>query len=185
LGAFRLHLPDPATANAPPGNAFGFDEREFPLEKPRGVYRIAVVGDSLAVSAPRAQRFGSIVAQRLNARAPEGITYEALNFGRTGADTGEETEILHQFVWRAHPDFVLLEWYVNDLEDGDYSERPRITYPISADSRVGQWFDRLTDGAVLRRLVSEEYGLAMEQLGLVETYPAYVHRLFAEPASPR
>src|SRR5262249_17990581 len=174
-------LPNPAVPNGARENSLGFDEREFPLDKPPGVYRIAVLGDSLSVSAPRAQRFGNVIADRLNPRAPEHVTYEALNFGRTGIDTEEETEILKQSVWRAHPDFVLLEWYVNDLENGDYSERPQVSYPIS----VGGWLDRLTDRTLIRWMLKDEYAAAQEYRGLVETYPAYMHRLFGEPASPR
>src|SRR5262249_41117276 len=180
-----LRLPAPVLPNRPHLNPLGFDEREVSLEKPAGVYRIAVLGDSLSVSAPRGQRFGDIVAARLNAQAPEGVRYEALNFGRTGIDTEEETAILQQFVWRVHPDFVLLEWYVNDVENGDYSERPEVSYPISTDTALGRWLDRLTDRTLLRWMLREEYQGALERLGLAETYPAYLHRMFAEPASPR
>jgi hypothetical protein len=180
-----LHRPRPAVPNAPRPNSLGFDEREFPLDKPPSVYRIAVLGDSLSVSAPRPERFGSVIADRLNARAGGAVAYEALNFGRTGIDTEEETDILRQFVWRAHPDFVLLEWYVNDLENGDYSERPEMPDPVSADTVLGAWLYRLTDRTLLRWMLREEYQAALENLGLLETYPAYMHRFFAEPASPR
>jgi hypothetical protein len=180
-----LRLPAPVQGPRTHLNALGFDERVFPLEKPAGVYRIAVLGDSLSVSAPRGQRFGDVVATRLNAQVPGGLRYEALNFGRTGIDTEEETEILQHTVWRAHPDFVLLEWYVNDVENGDYSERPEVSYPISTDTALGRWLDRVTDRTLLRWLLREAYQVLLEQLGLVETYPAYLHRFFAEPASPR
>ena len=180
-----LRLPGSVQVNHAHLNSLGFDERTFPLDKPAGIYRIAVLGDSLSVSAPRGERFGDVVAAHLNAEAPAGLHYEALNFGRTGIDTEEETEILQRVVWLAHPDFVLLEWYVNDVENGDYSERPETPYPISTDTAPGRWLDRLTDRTLLRWMLSQEYEVLMEQLGLVETYPAYLHRFFAEPASPR
>jgi GDSL-like lipase/acylhydrolase family protein len=180
-----LRLPAPVVANRPHLNSLGFDERAFPLEKPAGVYRIAVLGDSLSVSAPRGQRFGDVVADRLNANPSRSLTYESVNFGRTGIDTEEETVILQHFVWRVHPDFVLLEWYVNDVENSDYSERPEVVYPISTATPFGRWLDRLTDRTLLRWMLREEYQGALEQLGLVETYPAYLHRMFSEPASPR
>jgi lysophospholipase L1-like esterase len=180
-----LRVPPPRTRNGAHTNSLGFDEREFPLEKPPDVYRIAILGDSLSVSAPRAQRFGSVIADRLSLHPPGRVTYEALNFALTGIDTEEETEILRQSVWRAHPDFVLLEWYVNDLENGDYSERPQASYPMSAETGLGGWLYRLTDRTLLRWMLREEYESAQQQLGFVETYPAYMHRLFGEPASPR
>ena len=80
-----------------------------------GVYRIAVVGDSFT--------YGNGVRQQdrysdlLQAELPAHV--EVLNFG-TPARTRRST-------WRpwancchaVHPDFVLLQWYVNDVEDDD------------------------------------------------------------------
>jgi lysophospholipase L1-like esterase len=178
-----LRIPGPP--NREHSNSLGFDEREFPLEKPPGIYRIAVLGDSLSVSAPRAERFGRVLADRLNAHPPSGVTFEALNFGRTGLDTDEETEVLRTSVWRAHPDFVLLEWYVNDLENGNHAERPRPAPLLSGESAPARWLRRATDRTLLSRMLEEEYGVLREGLGLTETYPAYMHRLFAEPDAPR
>jgi hypothetical protein len=93
-----LRVPSPTKRNGLHTNSLGFDEREFPLEKPPDLYRIAILGDSLSVSAPRAQRFGSVIADRLNAHPTARVTYEALNFGLIGIDTEEEPEILRQSV---------------------------------------------------------------------------------------
>jgi lysophospholipase L1-like esterase len=164
-------------------NSLGFDEREFPLAKPSGTYRIAVLGDSLSVSVGRAERFGSVVADRLNARAPRPLTYEALNFGRTGVDTIHETEILRRFAWRANPDFVLLQWYVNDIENGSYGERPDHYDLIPGEAGPAAWLRRLTDRTLFHWMLERQLPAVQERLGLVETYPAYIHRLFGDPAS--
>jgi hypothetical protein len=75
-------------------NKLGFDEREFPLQKTPGVYRIVILGDSPAVSAPRSRRIGDAVAELLNARSPSAaVTYESVSFGKVGVDTPEEVEI--------------------------------------------------------------------------------------------
>ena len=75
-------------------NKLGFDEREFPLQKAPGVYRIVILGDSPAVSAPRLRRIGDVVAELLNARSPSAaVTYESVSFGKVGVDTPEEVEI--------------------------------------------------------------------------------------------
>ena len=66
-----------------------------------------------------------MIVARLNERGPRSVTYEAVSFGETGADTNREVDILQQAVWQTDPDFVLLEWYVNDLENGDHLERPQ------------------------------------------------------------
>jgi hypothetical protein len=161
-------------------NSLGFDEREFPLRKPLGVYRIAVLGDSLSVSAPRAARLERVIVERLNAQSTEAVTYEAVNFGRVGADTQDETKILRQAVWHSDPDFVLLEWYVNDLENGDYVDRPRGAdlIPVAAIRRV-------THRSLFRWMLQEQFNALQERLGLVEIYPAYMYRMFGDPAGPR
>ena len=100
------HVVTPRPANPAPRrklNSLGFVEREFPLEKPAGVYRIAILGDSLSISAPRPHRFGDVIAARLNERQPRRATYDAVSFGETGADTNREVDILQQAVWRTDP----------------------------------------------------------------------------------
>jgi lysophospholipase L1-like esterase len=161
-------------------NSLGFDEREFPLRKPPGVYRIAVLGDSLSVSAPRGARLEQVIVERLNARSTEGVTYEALNFGRVGADTRAETRILEEAVWQTDPDFVLLEWYVNDLENGDYVDRPH-----GADLIPFEAIRRATNRSLFRWMLQEQFNVLQERLGLLDTYPAYMYRTFGDPANPR
>ena len=163
-------------------NSLGFDEREFPLAKPPGIYRIAILGDSLSVSVGRAERFGAVIADRLNARASRPVTYEAVNFGRTGADTIHETDTLRRFVWRANPDFVLLQWYVNDVENGSQAERPDHYALIPGKTGPGRWLRRVTDRTLLRWMLQREFSVVQERLGFVETYPEYIHRLYGDPA---
>jgi lysophospholipase L1-like esterase len=165
-------------------NSLGFAEREFALEKPAGVYRIAILGDSLSISAPRAHRFGDVIAARLNERPPRRATYEAVSFGETGADTNRELEILQQAVWRTDPDFVLLEWYVNDLENGDHLERPQPYRLIPGEGALGGWLRARTVSSLLRGLLEQEFATLQERVGLTETYPEYMNRLFGDTASP-
>jgi lysophospholipase L1-like esterase len=176
-----LHTPTPGPALGAPVNSLGFNEREVSVEKPPGVYRIAVLGDSLSVSAPRGQRFGDVIAARLNTNQSRSLTYESMSFGRTGADTNVETEILQQVVWRAKPDFVLLEFYVNDLENGDHSDRPE-GYPlIPGGTAPARWVRALTDRMLLRRMLEEQFQTLQDRLGLAESYPAYMYRRFGDP----
>jgi hypothetical protein len=87
-------------------------------------------------------------------------------------------------VWRTDPDFVLLEWYVNDLENGDHLERPQPSVLIPWEAGLGRWLRPVTQRTLLRRMLEEQFRDAQERLGLTETYPAYMHRLFGDPASP-
>jgi hypothetical protein len=163
-------------------NSLGFVEQEFPLEKPPGVYRIAILGDSLSISVARPHRFGNLIAERLNAHSPRFATYEAVSFGQTGADTIHETKTLRRVVWRVKPDFVLLQWYVNDLENGDHTERP-YAYPlIPGETAPARWLRRVIDRTLLGWMLQKQFTAVQERLGLVETFPEYVYRMFSDPA---
>jgi hypothetical protein len=177
-----LHTPARGPVRVDSFNSLGFSEREFPLEKPPGVYRIAILGDSLSISAPQSQRFGDVIAAGLNARAPGPLTYEVVSFGRRGIDTNVETEILQQVAWRAKPDFVLLEFYVNDLENGDDSERPHGSLLIPRETAPARWLRGLADRTLLGWMLQEQFNVVQEHLGLVETYPAYMYERFGDPA---
>ncbi len=101
-------------------NRFGFRERNFEQEKPADVYRITVIGDSLTFGKGirEEDRFSDLLQQRLNAnRIHADISYEVLNFGRPGANTLDETGIMNKFVLPARPDFIILQWYKNDVID--------------------------------------------------------------------
>jgi len=62
----------------------------------------------------------NILEEKLNA---SGQKYEVLNFGRPGAETVDELALLPTVLSLA-PDFVLPQWFVNDVEGHDKSRRP-------------------------------------------------------------
>jgi lysophospholipase L1-like esterase len=96
-------------------NSWGFREQEFEMSKPRGVYRIAVIGDSFTYGQgiPEEDRFTELMEKFLNDQMKK---YEVLNFGRGGAQTVDEVATLRNIVLRMNPDFILLQWFVNDFE---------------------------------------------------------------------
>lgn len=101
-------------------NSLGFREREFePLAAP-AVYRIAVVGDSFIYGQGIAEpeRLTELLARALNEQRE---TFEVLNFGQPGANYEQNLHNLQVALDTAHPDFVLLSWFLNDIDD---PERP-------------------------------------------------------------
>ena len=124
-------------------NSWGFREREFKLRKPQDVYRIAVIGDSITFGQGIGEedRFTNLLQRRLNGRSNTG-GYEVLNFGKGGAETVDHLEFLRYPVLYTNPDFILLQWYVNDVEGHDMRQRPR---PL----RIPFWFGELLAGIVL------------------------------------
>ena len=101
-------------------NAYGFREREFDAAKVPGVYRIAVVGDSFTYGngLPVGQRFTNVMQQSLPA------DYEVLNFGVPGHNTLDHVTTIRDTVLRLHPDFIVVQWFVNDVEGAGLVPRP-------------------------------------------------------------
>jgi hypothetical protein len=100
----------------PTKNSLGFREREFSAFPMPGTYRIAIVGDSFTFGQgiPDDARLSNLLEKRLN----EGDrSHEVLNFGISGAETIDEIKTLKRYVLPSHPDFVILQWFVNDIDD--------------------------------------------------------------------
>ena len=97
--------------------------RDFPVspEKPRGVYRIAVLGDSYseAMQVELSQAWWRRLAYRLDACGFQaGKRLEVLNFGVSGYGTAQEYLVLRSSASRYQPDLVLLQFTNgNDLQD--------------------------------------------------------------------
>lgn len=113
-------------------NAAGFRDRDHKLEKPAGVYRVAVVGDS-AVEARQVdmkKAFWWHLQEGLGAcPALRGRQVEVLAFGVAGYGTAQEYLLLESTAMRYRPDMVLLAFAGNDLINNtrkleDEVERP-------------------------------------------------------------
>ena len=108
-------------------NRMGYRDVDIDPAKPTGVYRVAVVGDSFAFGQgiEEAERFSNLLERRLD--RPE-RRVQVLNFGRPGNNTADELAVLKKDVLHMQPDFVLLQWYVNDVEvlPGNNDEAPPV-----------------------------------------------------------
>jgi len=98
----------------------GFRDREHTLDKPDGVYRIAVLGDenSEAMSVELTQTWWWQLPARLQECGfqPSKLT-EVLNFGVGGYGTAQEYVLLETTAMRYQPDLVLLQFSPNDVAD--------------------------------------------------------------------
>ena len=158
-------------------NAAGFRGREYSAQKPAGIYRVAIVGDSFT--------FGNGVRQEdrysdlLQAELPSHI--EVLNFGTAGANTPEHLATVERLLSEVHPDFILLQWYVNDVEDDDAAGRPRSTplMPIRA------WHDWLNDNSALYTVANMQWAETQVALGWTESYTTYLKQRLGDPHGPQ
>lgn len=159
-------------------NSWDFREREFHGAKPAGTYRIAVIGDSLTFGQgiPEEARFTNRLQEALARRAS---SYEVLNFGRPGAETVDELVTLERVLADAEPDFVLLQWFVNDVEGHDKEGRPQFL-PLLPSATLSSWLQK---SSALYYLVSLQWRNVQTIWGegRHETYVDYMTRRFGSP----
>ena len=156
-------------------NERGFRERGFSDTKPAGVYRIAVIGDSFTFGNGLEAR--ARYTDRLNEWLPD--QFEVLNFGVAGNNTPEHVTTVRASALPAHPDFVLLQWFVNDIEGDDLSGRPR-TWPL-----VGMPFLHrlLNKYSALYDLANMRWNEAQIAFGWHKSYADYMRNRAGDPNS--
>jgi len=88
----------------------GLRDREFSLQKPPGVFRIAVLGDSFmaALEVPAKLNFAKQLERRLREL---GYSVEVMNFGVPGFSTAQEFIYLKVKVMKFRPDLVILGFF--------------------------------------------------------------------------
>ena len=102
-------------------NRYGFRGPAVTPEKPAGVYRIAVLGDSFteAQQVNYHQSFSAVMQRRLGeCPAMDGRKVQVLDFGVDGYGTAQEYLTLKHFVWKFSPDAVVLAIFTgNDIRN--------------------------------------------------------------------
>jgi len=145
-------------------NRFNFRERDFHVEKSQNIYRIAVIGDSLTFGQgiTEKDRFSNLLEKRLNSQNQNiNIEYEVLNFGRPGAETIDHIDFLNDFVLPTKPDFILLQWYINDVLDPQDRKKKKKKKKdgkslFGVPKAIGGIYNRLRDNSVLFYLLNKQ-----------------------------
>lgn len=134
-------------------NRFGFNDRDYPLEKTPGTFRILVVGDSFGWAGGLEGNYTALLERMFEDRY--GLRHvEVVNTGYPGTHTGEQLIMLKKFGLQYNPDLVILGFFAgNDFFDAN-PNRKRIVlnnyffdidkryehrflgYPIVAQSRL-------------------------------------------------
>jgi hypothetical protein len=158
-------------------NRFGYRDDDFTPVPAPGVFRIATVGDSFTYGQGIASdaRMTEQLQERLNAGGS--VTFEVLNFGVPGANYDRHLVTLRSALHSAQPDFVLLQWYKNDLLD------PGVRPPRSRS--LGWYLHRyLHPRSALYVLANEAFTRAQYTLGLVPAEEDYYLAQFRDPDGP-
>ena len=157
-------------------NRWGFRERDFEPIKPSNIYRIAAVGDSLTFGQGISEkdRFSNLLEDKLNQNSGR-RKFQVLNFGMPGAETSDEIGILTRAVLINKPDFILLQWYINDVNSvDDKRHMPHTTTIIPG---------KLRRNSVLFYLAHRELSQAQVRLNMVENSQQYTLDHFGDPNS--
>lgn len=164
-----------AERHPPARNRLGFRERAFAAVPAPGVVRIAAVGDSFTYGAGILEN--ERVSDRLEAllnRSSRG-RFEVINFGRPGANYEQHLENLRVALAEAKPRFVLLQWYLNDVDD-PVERRPKPRQPGSL------WHHQLSGASTLYGLAAQVFADVQMRLGLVR--PDAYYARYLDPADP-
>lgn len=146
-----------------------------------GTYRIAVLGDSLTWGQgifPYTDRFPELAEKMFRQRYP-GTDIEVINLGVQGSNLKEHLRFL-PFVLELDPDFVLYQWYVNDMEK-NVDVRQFHAFTLIPDFR---WHIYCADHFVTYILLHRAWNQLRTALGLQKSYSAYLVDKLHDPESP-
>ncbi|MBL7157265.1 MAG: SGNH/GDSL hydrolase family protein [Candidatus Omnitrophica bacterium] len=107
---------------------------DYVYEKPEGVFRIAVLGDSFVfgVGVGEEKTAVFLLEELLNKTKPGGASYEVHNFGVNSFSPVLEYIYLKEEVVKYKPDLVVLMLDACDIQD-DYFYEPRLVYDESGN----------------------------------------------------
>ena len=111
-------------------NRAGFRERNVPMAKPPGTFRIAGIGDSVMFGwgVPVEATYLRVLERLLQARG-DPVRYETLNFGVPGYNAVMEVETFRAVVPSYHPDLLLVGYLANDDQLPRFMKRSALRWP--------------------------------------------------------
>jgi len=125
-----------------PRNSLGYRDLERAFEKPPGVRRLVVLGDSFTWGA--GVDFDDAYPQRVERGLSRrrGGSFEVVNLALPGFETDDELAVLEKQGFAYQPDLVLLGFVLNDAEDAASAERRRAADWIRTRSEGPRIWDR-------------------------------------------
>jgi hypothetical protein len=160
-------------------NDMGCRDRDYPLERTAGTWRILALGDSytMGVGVHARDVFTERLEELLNGARSRGMpTYEVINCGVSGYSTEDELILYQRHAARYHPDLVLLTMVWND--DRSYLEDVQLGFRERRRDRLFRTWRLLDQALADRRVRHHDYSNAMRALeGLRKAVEARGSRL--------
>lgn len=119
-------------------NHEGMNDVDHHIEKPAGVYRIAVIGDSYveAMQFPLEQAYFRVLERELQ---EAGKDVEVLAFGVGGFGTLQEYHLLKEYALKYQPDLVILSFFsYNDVRNNSFELERSLDMPYATVNENGE-----------------------------------------------
>jgi hypothetical protein len=138
----RIDDPDTGDVYLDYANSHGWRDVDRSFEKPQGVFRILILGDSVTFGyiVPAEKVFTRVLEKRLRA---EGANVEVLNVSYSGWGTHQQYEALKNHGIRYKPDLVIFNATANDLGenqhykmDGKFGRRVPFFYALDGNGSL-------------------------------------------------
>lgn len=96
-------------------NSQGYFDEEHSLEKEEGVFRIVVIGDSIAAGqwVKQLEAFPQVLNRKLNESSPD-RRFEVILIARSGYATSQQLILLRREAFQYDPDLILWSYCLND-----------------------------------------------------------------------
>ena len=119
-------------------NELGFNDRDYPLQRPPGVFRILVIGDSFGWAGGMHGNYTAVLEQKLNDGGRAGPV-EVINATLPMSHTGEQRVLLEKYGLRFEPHLVVLGFFVgNDFLDADPRRKRIVVNDTYLDIKKGR-----------------------------------------------
>ena len=114
-------------AHAHGANQFGFNDRDYPLQKSGGIYRILMINDSFGWEGGLNANYTALLENKLESHFGK-HAIDVINSGYPMTHTGEQLPMLKKFGLQYDPDMVILGFFAgNDFLDAN-PFRKRVAY---------------------------------------------------------
>ena len=114
-------------------NRFGFNDRDYPLRKDAGTFRILVVSDSFNWAGGLEGNYTALLEKKFE-EYYGGHRVDIINAGYPGTHTAEQLAMLKKYGLQYNPDLVFLGFFAgNDFIDADPDRKRIIVYDTYID----------------------------------------------------